>query len=768
MSQIKSGYVIVTNGSATIKGYGADWSQANVNNIFVVSGRSQSYLIVSEPAIVSDHWEATIERPYGEATATTTEEGYAIHKDFTPVLNLPIIASGDIETASIIARAFRILDSTATSGGGGSTGTPNSVTAVDTGTETLTVPNHGFVSGQTVLPTGTTLPGGVTAGQFYYAGVVDVDNIRLYTSQAGAVALGGTDLVNLTSAGSAVIISSYTPPSTSGTFQFTVSGSNDFVLGTAVCFTPTGYDKSSLEAGKRLVLGNVSNVNGSVNTVSISGRITGINPTYLTGASDGDIAYLKATSTAVNWQFSTSGLSTLIPLFQIESVSTGTIHIIPTAALTTSATMVGATPSVDGAAGSVPKPLAGEQLRYLAGDGTFHDIVVPNGSISYPQLVARSAPALAEYNEDLWTTGLSTARVSDLLFDLLMRTKRADLRQGGSAPVVLNFGVNPLAVNPATNYEQEWTVPANVKVVMVEIWGAGCAGMATTTLSNGVVLPPVGSLGTNSMGALRAFGGFCGTYVRFMLAVTPGHKFWLRSGYGHNQEVTDDLHSNNVGTYYPSTKAGWDSLASQLASYFRPSTPNGYNPRTYDGNSYLAYVEGGWSQGAASRMAPQYISSDFGSNPNPNFALLYKGDGSRVLNGASVLNTATRGFSGIIREIASQIRTTAVDGSVTVPQDIPIPTAYLDKLVYDNTLGLPLIIGPLDNQRALPIYEGGNAPFGGRGGLPLIGYDQDGNRWPRGLTPGGGAAPPCTADLSNGNTARVVPKAGHGLIRITY
>jgi hypothetical protein len=522
------------------------------------------------------------------------------------------------------------------------------------------------------------------------------------------------------------------------------------------------------------VLGNVSNVNGSVNTVSISGRISGVNPAYLSGASDGDIAYLKATSAPINWQFSTSGLSTLIPLFQVESVSTGTIHIIPTAALTSAATMIGADALADGEAGNVPKPLAGQQDAYLAGDGTFKNLSTPDGSLTYAKLVERSNPALSEYNEDLWTTDLATSLVSDMLFDLLMRNKRADLRQGGANPTVLNFSINPSATNPATNYEQEWTVPAGVKVIMVEIWGAGCAGMTTTNVTGGVVPPPTDVLGMSSMSSMVAVGGFAGAYTRFLLAVTPGHKYYLRSGYGHNQDVSADTHSNQVKTYYPSTSSGWNALAQQLASYIRPSTPNSYNPRTYDGNTYLAFVEGGWSNGAVNKMSSIYLSSDAGANPTPNFALLYKNDGTRLLLGAGNLNLYTRGMANYLRGLVKQLTgrvTGASSDNVTITGnglDINFPTVYLDKLVYANTVGRPLIVGSLDNQRALYAFEGGNAPFGGRGGLPLIGYDQDGSRWPLGMTPGGGAAPPCTADLSDGNTARIVPKAGHGLIKITY
>lgn len=82
---------------------------------------------------------------------------------------------------------------------------PLSVVA-DATADTLTAVAHGYLSGQPVQVSGTTLPTGVTAGTTYYANAATVDTIKLYDTQAHAVAGGATGLVDITAVGAGVIL----------------------------------------------------------------------------------------------------------------------------------------------------------------------------------------------------------------------------------------------------------------------------------------------------------------------------------------------------------------------------------------------------------------------------------------------------------------------------------------------------------------------------------------------------------------------------------
>ncbi len=112
MAQIKTGTVSVTNGSTTVIGDGVDWTLVSaVACQFVVGERPQIYSIngVTPPGeSVSGEWELELAAPYGEATGEGLN--YTIVKDFSVNLGLPLINPGDVETATLLTRAFLILD----------------------------------------------------------------------------------------------------------------------------------------------------------------------------------------------------------------------------------------------------------------------------------------------------------------------------------------------------------------------------------------------------------------------------------------------------------------------------------------------------------------------------------------------------------------------------------------------------------------------------------------------------------------------------------
>lgn len=80
----------------------------------------------------------------------------------------------------------------------------------DATADTLTAVAHGLVSGQPVYVVGTVQPGGVTATTVYYANAATADTIALYDTAAHAVSGGPTGLIDITTAGTAVVVTTTT------------------------------------------------------------------------------------------------------------------------------------------------------------------------------------------------------------------------------------------------------------------------------------------------------------------------------------------------------------------------------------------------------------------------------------------------------------------------------------------------------------------------------------------------------------------------------
>lgn len=105
MAQYKTGTVSVSNGSATVTGSGTLFS-ANVaaGDLFTIVGDNAWY----EVASVASNTSLTLSANY--AGTTGSGYSYAISRDFTTRLELPYPQKGDIETASLIKRAFEQID----------------------------------------------------------------------------------------------------------------------------------------------------------------------------------------------------------------------------------------------------------------------------------------------------------------------------------------------------------------------------------------------------------------------------------------------------------------------------------------------------------------------------------------------------------------------------------------------------------------------------------------------------------------------------------
>ncbi len=105
MAQYKTGTVSVTNGSATVTGSGTLWSgEIAAGDLFTIVGDNAWY----EVASVGSNTSITLSANY--AGTTGSGQSYAISRDFTTRLGLPYPQKGDIETASIIKRAFEQID----------------------------------------------------------------------------------------------------------------------------------------------------------------------------------------------------------------------------------------------------------------------------------------------------------------------------------------------------------------------------------------------------------------------------------------------------------------------------------------------------------------------------------------------------------------------------------------------------------------------------------------------------------------------------------
>ncbi len=65
---------------------------------------------------------------------------------------------------------------------------------------------HGVTSGQPVYVVGSSQPGGFTAATLYYANAATTTTLKFYDTQAHAVSGGATGLVDITSAGTAVVV----------------------------------------------------------------------------------------------------------------------------------------------------------------------------------------------------------------------------------------------------------------------------------------------------------------------------------------------------------------------------------------------------------------------------------------------------------------------------------------------------------------------------------------------------------------------------------
>lgn len=105
MSQYTTGNVTVTNGNQVVVGNGTLWSgNVSAGDLFSIEASGVPYILGS----VDSHTQVTLTAAYAGANASAQD--YWIGDSFTPMSSLPYPEAGDIDTPTILKRAFTILD----------------------------------------------------------------------------------------------------------------------------------------------------------------------------------------------------------------------------------------------------------------------------------------------------------------------------------------------------------------------------------------------------------------------------------------------------------------------------------------------------------------------------------------------------------------------------------------------------------------------------------------------------------------------------------
>jgi hypothetical protein len=105
MSQYSTGTVNVTNDNAVVVGVQTDFvSYVSIGDLFKVQGIPVTY----EVAGITDETHLTLAETYKGSTDTGLS--YTIHRDFTPMLKIPELSSGDIDIEYFFTKGMRTVD----------------------------------------------------------------------------------------------------------------------------------------------------------------------------------------------------------------------------------------------------------------------------------------------------------------------------------------------------------------------------------------------------------------------------------------------------------------------------------------------------------------------------------------------------------------------------------------------------------------------------------------------------------------------------------
>lgn len=183
MGQYKIGTVTTTNGSTVVTGDGTSWlANVSVGNGFVVSGLPLIYDVAS----VDSDTQITLLTPWSGETGSG--KAYAIHRDFTSG-GIPELSQGDIETATILTRVVRRIQTLI--GAGGDSGGDVTWAEYNDGNDPLTAPEADFTD---ALALGDGAVAGATNAFAFLGSVSGNNGIAIgkgtQATGTGAVAIG--------------------------------------------------------------------------------------------------------------------------------------------------------------------------------------------------------------------------------------------------------------------------------------------------------------------------------------------------------------------------------------------------------------------------------------------------------------------------------------------------------------------------------------------------------------------------------------------------
>lgn len=171
MAQYKVGTISVTNGSAVITGSGTDWNNVlyniKANDSVFIAGDTVDYRVLTVDSATQITLTGAVQRSTGSGLI------YAVSKDFTPNINLPLVGTGDIRTDQLFSRAMNNLDSTI--GGGTFSPTFDNLTVTGSASIASADINGGAIDG-TVIGATTAAAGTFTT--------ITVDTTTLVTDAA--------------------------------------------------------------------------------------------------------------------------------------------------------------------------------------------------------------------------------------------------------------------------------------------------------------------------------------------------------------------------------------------------------------------------------------------------------------------------------------------------------------------------------------------------------------------------------------------------------
>ena len=186
MAQYKVGTISVTNGSAVITGSGTDWNNVlyniKANDSVFIAGDTVDYRVLTVDSATQITLTGAVQR------STAAGLTYAVSKDFTPNINLPLVGTGDIRTDQLFSRAMNNLDTAI--GGGTFSPTFDNLTVTGSASIASADINGGSIDS---TPIGGTTPavGHFTGGSF--SGTLTTQTIN---SEAGNISSGLTSGTN--------------------------------------------------------------------------------------------------------------------------------------------------------------------------------------------------------------------------------------------------------------------------------------------------------------------------------------------------------------------------------------------------------------------------------------------------------------------------------------------------------------------------------------------------------------------------------------------